>query len=150
MIAGSRKLTIELLQRSSVMNYITHSPALRLCTIIATYYQETFSDREIDLEEFYTSANQGGRALIVFILTCSVEENIRRLSSRSSGFKSKLTDVDILKDIRQNHFVYSFYDAGYRQPDVWEIRLDVGDKTPEAAASNMLETIKSVQASIAA
>ena len=110
--------------------------------MITTYYQETFSDRAIDLEEFYHAAKKGGRPFIVFILTCSKEENIKRLADKSRESKSKLRDVNILEDILKNHFVYSFYKAGFHAPDVWEYRLDITSLKPEEAAAEMLEKVK--------
>ena len=81
---------------------------------------------------------------MVFILRCSPEENTRRLLGRSTSPKSRLTDADILKEIRQNHFVYSFFDDGFKKPDVWEYQLDIEDTKPEEAARKILELMKDV------
>lgn len=81
---------------------------------------------------------------MVFILRCSPEENTRRLLGRPASLNSRLTDTDILKDIRQHHFVYSFYDDGFKQPDVWEYQLDIEDTKPEEAAHKILEHLKTV------
>lgn len=145
-VASSGTITVHLslipVQRSPVLDCIAHNPSLRPRTVISTYYQETFSDRAIDLDEFYESAKAGGRPFFVFILQRSKEENIKRLSKRSSGFKSKLSDVKILEDILQNHFVYSFYNAGFKPPDVWEYRLDVGSIEPEEAAAAISDILR--------
>lgn len=105
-------------------------------------YQETFSDRAIDLEEFYESAKKGGRFSIVSILYCSEQENIRRLSHRSSGSKTKLNDVAILEHIRRDHFVYSFYGSGFNSSAVWEYHLDIENMLPQDAASKILNLIE--------
>ena len=81
---------------------------------------------------------------MVFILHCSAEENIRRLLGRPTVPKSRLTDVNILKEIRQNHFVYSFFNDGFRKPNVWEYQLDVEDTEPEEAARKIVELMKDV------
>ncbi len=81
---------------------------------------------------------------MVFILRCSPEENTRRLLSRSTSPKSRLTDANILMEIRQNHFVYSFFDDGFKKPDVWEYQLDIEDTKPEEAARKILELMKDV------
>ena len=81
---------------------------------------------------------------MVFILRCSPEENTRRLLGRSKSSTSKLTDVNILNDIRQHHFVYSFLDDGFEKPDVWEYQLDVEVIKPEEAARKILELMKDV------
>ena len=131
-------------QRDSITGCIADNPTLRPRTVITTYYQETFNDREIDLEEFLQCAKRGGRPFFVFILECSEKENMKRMTSRSSGFKTKLTDLKILEEIRKNHFVFSFYDAGFKPPDVWEFRLDVEDLGPQEAASSILEQMSQV------
>ena len=127
-----------------MLNSIASNPSLRQRTIITTYYQETLKDREIDLKEYFEGAVKGGRPFVVFILRCSPEENIRRLLGRPASLNSRLTDTDILKDIRQHHFVYSFYDDGFKQPDVWEYQLDIEDTKPEEAAHKILEHLKTV------
>ena len=48
-------------------------------------------------------------------------------------------DANILKDIRQNHSVYSFFEHGYETPDVWEYQLDIENVRPEEAAHKILE-----------
>ena len=114
-------------------------------TIITTYYQETLTDREIDLKEYLESAKGGKRSFVVFDLTCSTEENIKRLESRSASCaSSRLSDVNILRDIRENHHVYHFYDHGYQAPDVYEYALDIDELKPAQAAAKLLEYLKGV------
>ena len=85
---------------------------------------------------------KGGRPFVVVILRCSPEENIRRLRGRSQSLKSsRLADVDILKEIRGNHSVYSFYNDGFTEPTVWEYVLDIEDTEPEEAAREILDFI---------
>ena len=84
---------------------------------------------------------------MVFILRCSPEENIRRLLGRPTIPKSRLTDANILKEIRQNHFVYSFFNDGLRKPNVWEYQLDIEDTKPEEAARKIVELMKDVPGS---
>ena len=79
---------------------------------------------------------------MVFILQCSPEENIKRLVGRSSNSKSRLSDADILTDIRQNHYIYSFLEHGYSSPDVWEYRLDIENLRPEEAAHQVLKALE--------
>ena len=81
---------------------------------------------------------------MVFILRCSPEENTRRLLGRSTSSESRLTDENILNDIRQHHFVYSFFDDGFKKPDVWEYQLNVEDTKPEEVARKILELMKDV------
>ena len=137
-------LTCPYSQRTPILDSIAKNPSLRQRIIITTYYQETLEDREIDLKEFFESASRGGRPFVVFILCCSPEENTRRLLGRSRSSKSSLTDENILNDIRQHHFVYSFFDDGFQKPDVWEYQLDVEHIKPEEAARKILELMKDV------
>ena len=137
-------LTCPYWQRTPILDSIAKNPSLRKRTIITTYYQETLEDREIDLKEFLESATRGGRPFIVFILRCSPEENTKRLLGRSRSSKSSLRDENILNDIRQNHFVYSFFDDGFQKPDVWEYQLDVEDTKPAEAARKILELMKDI------
>ena len=81
---------------------------------------------------------------MVIVLSCSPEKNISRLLGRESNWKSKLADADILKEIRQNHFVYSFYNDGFARPTVWEYKLDIEDIKPEEAALKILGFMKDV------
>ena len=80
---------------------------------------------------------------MVFILNCNPEENTRRLTGRSVS-SSKLTDANILKEIRRNHVVYSFFDDGFKAPDVREYQLDIDEIKPEEAAHKMLGLLKDV------
>lgn len=130
------------IQRDPLLECIASNPALRPRTVITTYYQETFDDRAIDLEDFYRCAKKGGRPFIAFILTCSEQENIKRLSDKSRESKSKLRDVKILDDILKNHFVYSFHKAHFEPPDVWEYSLDITNLQPDEAAADILSKIK--------
>ena len=80
---------------------------------------------------------------MVIILKCSPEENVKRLLGRPLTAKSRLSDVDILRDIRQNHFVYRFYDDGYKSPGVWEFELDIESVKPNEAAQKIVELLES-------
>ena len=131
-------------QRTPILDSIARLSSLQQRTIITTYYQETLEDREIDLKEYFESARRGGRPFVVFILRCSPEENTRRLLGRSRSPKSRLTDASILKEIRQHHYVYSFFDDGFKKPDVWEYQLDIDDTEPEKAARKILELMKDI------
>ena len=87
---------------------------------------------------------KGGRPFVVFILLCSPEENTRRLLGRSTSPKSRLADANILKEIRQNYSVYSFFNEGFKKPNVWEYQLDIEDTKPEEAAHKILELMKDI------
>lgn len=81
---------------------------------------------------------------MVVILRCSEEENTRRFVARTPGSKTKLTNLEVLKDIRENHFVYSFSAEGFKSPEVWEFGLDIEKLEPAEAAHAILELMRQV------
>lgn len=131
-------------QRTPILDCIANNPALQQHTVITTYYQDTTETREISLKEYLECAIKGRRPFVVVILGCSEGENTRRLLGRSPGSKSKLTDVNILKEIRQNEVVYSFYEDGFKSPDVWEYRLDIENTKPKETAHEILELLNKI------
>jgi hypothetical protein len=80
----------------------------------------------------YTSAAAArGCPFISIILTCDLDENIRRLTNPSrSGPKTKLTDVDILREIRETEDIMRFGGE-------LELEIDVTTKTPNTVAEEI-------------
>lgn len=57
--------------------------------------------------------------------------------------KTKLTDAEVLLELREKHVLYSFdNDAGVVPKISGELRLDVDDISPEDAADKILEFLK--------
>jgi len=95
------------------------------------------SGSQISLEYYNTAASLSAR-FVSIILTCEAKENERRLvaSSRGTGNNAKLTDVDILREVRENEDIYHFGGE-----DELELELDVSNRPPEAAAKMIAEFI---------
>lgn len=74
----------------------------------------------MDLKEYLESAVKGGRPFWCFILRRGPEESTRRLLGRSSCSDSRLTDAKVPEEVGRHHFVFAFFDDGYKKPDVWE------------------------------
>jgi len=58
------------------------------------------------------------------------------VSSRGRGNNAKLTDIDILRQVRKNEDIYHF--GGENE---LELELDVSNRPPEAAAKMIAEFI---------
>lgn len=72
------------------------------------------------------------------ILTCGLEENVRRLTFASRGGESntKLTDVNILHHIRDTEDIYHFGGE-------LEVEIDVTHKAPDVVAREIEKFIGS-------
>jgi hypothetical protein len=69
--------------------------------------------------------------LISIILTCEIEENVKRLTSPSrGGTNTKLTDVGILRGTRETEDIYHFGGP-------LELEIDVTTKTAAAVAQDI-------------
>lgn len=98
----------------------------------------------MDLKEYLESAVRGGRPFWCVFCAVVRKRILGDLLGRSSRSKSRLTDAEILEEVGRNRFVYSFFDDGYKKPDVWECQLDVEDTKPEEAARKILELMEDV------
>jgi hypothetical protein len=80
----------------------------------------------------YTSAAAArGSPFVSIVLTCDLDENITRLTNSSrSGPKTKLTDVDILREIRETEDIMHFGGE-------LELEIDVTTKEPSAVAEEI-------------
>ncbi|KAJ0293187.1 hypothetical protein Brms1b_003411 [Colletotrichum noveboracense] len=94
-------------------------------------------------QEYEDAARRRGLPFIPIVLECQLEENIKRVtrSGRGGAANGKLTDVNILKDIRQEEQMFRF--GG----DL-ELELDVTELTPEQAAYKIFEHVKTVTQSL--
>jgi hypothetical protein len=83
------------------------------------------------VKDYASAAAVRGSALISVILTCEIEENIRRLTSPSRGVaNTKLTDVGILRETRDTEDIYRFGGP-------LELEIDVTSKTAEVVAQDI-------------
>jgi hypothetical protein len=82
-------------------------------------------------KDYAAAATARGSPFVSIILTCDVDENITRLTNPSrSGPKTKLTDVDILREIRETEDIMRFGGE-------LELEIDVTTKEPSAVAEEI-------------
>lgn len=134
----STKTPLTWIQRQEVFRAIASSVGSRETTWIFTDQQSSNElGRSVALE-YRTAAAQRGSPFLSVILTCEIEENRKRLVSgtRGDGSTTKLTDPDILNNIRMGEDIY-------RCGAETELVLDVTKVLPTDAASNILEHMRS-------
>ena len=91
------------------------------------------------MAEYLETSRSLGAELISIVLTCTEEENERRLLSRvgSPDQTTKLIDVDILRMIRATEGLFEFgADA------LLEIKVDVSGMTPAAVAESLAPRVR--------
>lgn len=73
------------------------------------------------------------------VLSCGLEENLRRVQTagRGGATNTKLTDVDIVCNIREMEDIYHFKDQN-------ELDLDVTEILPTEAAQRILDHIAEI------
>ncbi|KAF2185797.1 hypothetical protein K469DRAFT_707471 [Zopfia rhizophila CBS 207.26] len=127
--------------RVPVLEELAKNNCLRQRTIITTHYQQVKrKGRPVDSHEFMRSAVKGDRPFVSIILDCEEEENIRRLVSRPKSAKTKLTDPEVLLDLRNKHVLYSFDADEEVVPKIaGELRLNVEHISAEEAADKIME-----------
>lgn len=138
--------TLRLGQRNAVLEAITTNISHPDVTWIFTDSQQSSDPLAQAVAESYRNAAiKRGSLFISVVLTCELEENCRRLVARNpsrddpqaayeslSGRKSKLADVNVLKDIRREHELYRWGGEN-------EIELDVTVMDPREAARRIRE-----------
>lgn len=76
-------------------------------------------------------AARRGSAFISIVVTCSKEENLRRLTSMERSQHEKLTDVELVARIRDNSAIHQSLD------DFFRMELDVTELDEDTAAHMM-------------
>ncbi|KAK6358854.1 hypothetical protein TWF696_000034 [Orbilia brochopaga] len=134
--------------RTTLLDSIaTASPEHASTTWIFTECQSNSHIGTSISHEYLAAAQRRSSPFVSIILTCSLEENLRRLShpSRKTEPRRKLTNREVLKAIRDEEVIHRFGDwIGVR-----ELIVDVTKLEPEEAAvviKNFLERIVLEQA----
>ena len=107
-----------------------------------THYQQCYADPTAipASHEFSSAAHSGNRPFISGVLRCNEEENKRRLLARSPEGTTKLTDPDVLLDLRRKHLLYAFSKNGERKPIyAGEIEIQVDGIDADTAARRVLD-----------
>jgi deoxyadenosine/deoxycytidine kinase len=105
-------------------------PRISIFTDSSTYSNE---DRTVAAWDYEAAARHCGLPFISVILTCDMEENVKRLTHPSRWFKTtKLMDPDVLRTMRENEEIYRFGHA-------LEVVLNVTNMRPAVAAQKILQ-----------
>jgi hypothetical protein len=80
--------------------------------------------------EYAAAARAAGVPLVSFVLTCALEENVRRLDARAAqlggGATSKLRDAGILRECRDGTELFRYGAHAAREMEIDVTALDVG------------------------
>lgn len=95
------------LQRKGILDSIATSHSLKDITWIFTDSQSSDEVGSAAVADYIHAAETRGSLMVSIILRCGDDENFRRLISEQRG-KTKLDDVDILRDIRRTEDLYHF------------------------------------------
>lgn len=125
----TKKLYDSSLQRRVVLDSIATSESTREITWIFTDQQSSDEIGASAAQDYAAAAQARQSPFVSIILTCDLEENVRRLTFASRGGESntKLTDVNILHYIRDTEDIYHFGGE-------LEVEIDVTHKAPDVVA----------------
>lgn len=86
--------------------------------------------------EYQAAASARGSRFISIILTCQVDENLNRITGPGRGgeLNTKLTDIDILCQIRETEGIFRFRDEEEKE-------LDVTNLTASEAARRIFDHV---------
>lgn len=129
------------LQRRVVLDSIATSESTREITWIFTDQQSSDETGASAAQDYAAAAQARQSPFVSIILTCDLEENVRRLTFASRGGESntKLTDVNILHHIRDTEDIYHFGGE-------LEVEIDVTHKAPDVVAREIEKFIGSSKA----
>ncbi|KAL8674595.1 MAG: hypothetical protein Q9168_001038 [Polycauliona sp. 1 TL-2023] len=122
--------------RQGILNSIATSISLRDVTWIFTDSQSSDRVGEAAVADYLHAAELRGSPIISIILSCSPEENVRRLGAADRR-GTKLNDAGILQEIRATEDLYHF--GGEMEFDI-----DVTTQLPLDAARMMCRFIQNV------
>ena len=86
------------------------------------------------MEEYNNLADRHRALLVPITLTCSREENLRRLASYERGFHGKLTEPLVVEHLRKSSEIYQWPEG---QP--LHLKLDVTELTVAEAVLAIVE-----------
>ncbi|GAB7345518.1 hypothetical protein MBLNU457_3833t1 [Dothideomycetes sp. NU457] len=120
--------------RRTVLSSISQSATTRSITWIFTDSQSSDAIGSACSTDYLSAAQERGSEFFSVVLSCSLEENLRRLvivGRGEGGGNGKLVDVGILKMIRETEDVYHF--GGER-----ECEIDVSEKSAGEVAREIM------------
>jgi hypothetical protein len=114
--------------RATVFDTLAKSPDTFDSVFVFTDFQSNDDIGHSVIAEYCSMAMRRSCALVPIILTCSKEENLRRLGTTERSMHGKLTDLELVSYIRDNDEVYRFPDGPL------QMELDVTNLDADAAA----------------
>ncbi|KAK1579586.1 uncharacterized protein LY79DRAFT_522372 [Colletotrichum navitas] len=116
--------------RREVLTSIATAKSTRDVTWIFTDQQSSSNLGSSSARDYQNAARVRGSPFISIVLHCELEENLTRATGRDrgKGSNTKLTNLDILRSIREREDIFRFQDE-------YELELDVTQLTPSEAAA---------------
>ncbi|KAJ4270335.1 hypothetical protein NW762_002014 [Fusarium torreyae] len=126
--------------RQAVLEDNVRSPSSHGRLVIFTDFQPDNQLGRDVAQEYADAASAAGRPFLPVYLTCNLEANIQRIASsdRINSGTTKLTDVELLRDMRSRCELFRFSD----HPG---LAVDSTEAPPSETASKILDMIKSLK-----
>jgi hypothetical protein len=104
-------------------------------TWIFTDSQSSDALGSLSAKDYHRAVAERGSTFFSIVLTCDFEENQKRIQTSDRSLRGKLTDVSILKTIRDEEDLFRFHDEN-------ELVLDATNLSVEEAARVIVEHVK--------
>lgn len=91
------------------------------------------------MDEYEALAASRGCTLVPVHATCGTAENLRRLTSSERGMHGKLTDAELVVQIRESEVIYQ-----WPAENPFHLELDLTELDAEAAARKIYQHILDV------
>ncbi|KAH6954629.1 hypothetical protein HG530_010788 [Fusarium avenaceum] len=117
--------------RTAIFNILATSRDTFDSVFVFTDFQSDDDIGSAVMAEYRAMAARRGCAFIPIVVTCSKEENLRRLTSMGRSQHEKLTDVELVARIRDNSAIHQSPD------DFFRMELDVTELDEDTAAHVM-------------
>lgn len=129
-------LTRVTVQRREVLRAIATANSTRDVTWIFTDQQSSSELGSSSAKDYQDAAAMRGSPFVSVVLVCDLDENLARAAGadRGNGANTKLTDLGILRSIRESEDIFRFGDD-------YELELDVTRLTPSEAAAKVCEHV---------
>jgi hypothetical protein len=112
-------------QRLTCLNAMATSTSTKDVTWVFTDSQSSNALGSLSANDYYRAVKERGSAFFSIVLMCDFKENERRIQSTERSVRTKLTDVSILKTIRDDEDLYRFNDENELVLDI--TNLSVGE-----------------------
>ncbi len=124
------------LQRRAVLTSIATAKSTADVAFIFTDSQSSSNLGRSAATDYQDAAVARASPFISVILSCDPNENLKRVAGgdRGTGSNTKLTDLDILREIRETEDIFHFGDEN-------ELDLDITSLSPVEAAVRILQHV---------